>query len=135
MCSGLRPDQVQQLLDPLAAAALGRDVAVDLEGFADDVADRHPRVQRRVRVLEDDLDVAAQPPHRGALLGVHVHPVEDELAGRRLLQPHQHPTQGRLAAAGLPDDAERLALVELEGDAVERLDLADRRRNTPALIG
>ena len=99
---------------------------MDLERLADDVADRHAGVERGVRVLEDDLDVAAQLAHRAALLGVDVDPVEGQLAGGRLLQPHQHPAQSRLAAAGLADDAERLALVELEGDAVDGLDVADR---------
>ena len=60
---GVEPDEVEQLLDPLAAPALGHDVVVDLERLTDDVADRHPGVERGVRVLEDDLDVAAHPAH------------------------------------------------------------------------
>ena len=33
---------------------------------------------------------------------------------------------GRLAAAALPDEAQRLALGDIEGDAVDRVNLADR---------
>ena len=124
MCSGLRPDELEQLLHPLASSALGQHVGVDLVRFTDDVADRHARVQRGVRVLEDDLDVAPKLPHRRALLGVDVDAVEGELARGRLLQPHQHPAEGRLAAARLAHDAERLALVQVEGDAVQRLDVS-----------
>ena len=123
---GVQPDQVEQLLHPPPPAALGHDVGVDLERLADDVADGLPRVQRGVRILEDDLDVATQLAHRGTLLGVDVDSVEGQLAAGRLLQPHQHPAEGRLAAAGLAHDAQGLALVELEGDPVDRLDMADR---------
>ncbi|GAA2219599.1 hypothetical protein GCM10010429_52890 [Micromonospora olivasterospora] len=53
-------NHVEQFLHPLAPAALRRGVRVDLERLADDVADRHPRVQRRVRVLHHHLHVPAQ---------------------------------------------------------------------------
>src|SRR5215212_9513724 len=43
----------------------------------------------------------------------------------RLLQPHQHAGKGGFAAAGLPNDSQSLALVELEGDSVQGLDVAD----------
>ena len=123
---GVEPHQVQQLLNALPAVAFGKDVSVDFERLANDISDCFTRIQRRIRILKDDLDVPSQPAHRGTLLGVDVDPVEGELAGGWFLQPHQHPAKGRFAAAGLPDDAERLALVELEGDPVDRLDVADR---------
>ena len=134
MCSGLRPTRSSSSWTRLPPAALGRHVGVDLERLADDVADRHPRVQRGVRVLEHDLDVAAQPAHRARPSGAYMSsPSKVELPGGRLLQAHQQPGQGRLAAAGLADDAERLALVELEGDPVDGLDLADRAPQHAAL--
>ena len=64
---------------------------MDLERLADDVSDRLARVQRGVRILKDDLDILAAAGASRALLGVDVDPVEGELAGGRLLQPHQHP--------------------------------------------
>src|SRR5450759_3423532 len=57
---GAEPDGLEQLEDALLALGLGADV-VDMERLADDVAHAHARVQRGVRVLEDDLHVAAQP--------------------------------------------------------------------------
>ena len=59
---GVEADHVQQVLRPRLAVALRRDLGVDLERLADDVADRHARVERGVRVLEHHLDVAAQLP-------------------------------------------------------------------------
>src|SRR4029077_3172494 len=38
----------------------------------------------------------------------------------------------RLAAAGLADEAKRLAAVQLEGDALDRLDLADAAQHHAA---
>ena len=58
---GVEADQLQQLLHRPLDAVLGLD-ALDPERRADDRADGVPRVQRRVRVLEDHLHVAAQRP-------------------------------------------------------------------------
>ena len=51
--------------------------------------------------------------------------LEADRAGRRLEQAHEQPRGRRLAAAGLADDAERLAAHDVEGDAVDRLHGAD----------
>ena len=89
-----------------------------------------PTVLRGLREIDADLgtglDVAPELTHRGALLGVDVHPIEGEFPGGRFFQPYEHPAQGRLAAARLTDDAQRLASVQIEGDAVQRLDVADK---------
>ena len=52
-------------------------------------------------------------------------PSKRTVPGGRLLQPHQQLGQRRLAAAGLADDAEGLAPVQVEADPVDRLDRAD----------
>ena len=123
---GVEPDEVEQLLDPLAAPTLRHDVLVDLERLSDDVADRHPGVERGVGVLEDDLDVATQPAHLAPGRAAPVGTLEDDLARGGLLEAHEQPAQRGLATAGLADDAERLALVQVEAHAVDGLDLADR---------
>ncbi len=62
---GAQADGLEQLEDALLALGLGAD-AVDAQRLADDVAHAHARVQRGVRVLEDDLHVAAQALHLAA---------------------------------------------------------------------
>jgi len=57
---GVEPHQFQQLGYPAALLVLGHDAGMDRPRFADDIAHRHPRVERCIRILEDDLDVAAQ---------------------------------------------------------------------------
>src|SRR4051812_10252751 len=56
---GVQADPLQQLLDPVELLALLHQV-VDAQRRTDDVADRLPRVQRAVRVLEDDLQLASE---------------------------------------------------------------------------
>ena len=48
-----------------------------------------------------------------------VHAVAQDPAAGRVVQPQQQRDQGRLAGSGGADDADRLALVERDGDAVE----------------
>ena len=59
---GVEADDLEQLPDPVEDLVLG-DHLVHPQRGADDRADRVPRVQRGVRVLEDHLDLAAQRQH------------------------------------------------------------------------
>ena len=56
------PDRPQELLDA-TPPFLPAVEPVDPERLADDLAHRHARVERRVRILEHDLDVAPHRPH------------------------------------------------------------------------
>ena len=51
-------------------------------------------------------------------------PSNADRAGGGLEQPQQRAADGRLAAAALADQAQRLARRDREGDAVHRVDLA-----------
>ncbi len=104
-----------------------------LRPFADDVADAHPRVERADRVLEDDLHVLAHLLQRLPLEADHVDAVEADLACRRLEQPQQRASERRLAAAGLADEAYRLARIDVEIDAVDGLELGDGALQHPLL--
>ena len=117
-------DDLEQLLDAALDLGVGAEL-VHLERLGDDEADALARVQRRVRVLEDHHHLAPDRPHLRAREVRDVAPVEDDLAAGRVEQAHDAARHRRLAAAGLADDAERLALVDGEGDAVDGLDGAD----------
>ena len=120
----VEPDDLEQLRD--AALALGRRAdAVDVERLGDDEADALARVERRVRVLEDHHHLAPERAHVLARELRDVPALEDDLAVRRLEQLHDAARHRRLAAAGLADDAERLALPEGEADPVDGLHGAD----------
>ena len=117
-------DDLQELLHPLGLRLALREV-MDLERLADDVADGHARVQRRVRVLEDHLHPAAHLAHLLAAELRELDAVELHLTGRRLVELEDGASGRGLAAAGLADEAERLALLDEEVDAVDRAHGAD----------
>src|SRR5258706_11312366 len=87
----------------------------------------HPlaRVQRRVRVLEDHLRLAADRPERAPGQPGDVLAVEDDRPAGQLLQPDDAPAEGGLAAAGLADQAERLPRPDLDADVVDGVHPAD----------
>src|SRR5438309_1820510 len=55
---GVQADQAQQLAHVIGA--LGPVTPVDAKWFGDDLVDGHPRVERCVRVLEHDLEIAPE---------------------------------------------------------------------------
>ena len=89
-------------------------LAVDDHGLADNVEDRHTRIERRERILEDDLHL---PAHflelalfqRGNVDEFFAAAVED-LALRGIDGAQNEAPGGGLAAARLADKAQRLSL-------------------------
>ena len=95
--------------------------AVDVYALGDDVADDHARVQGGLGVLEDHLHLPVEGPALIARRLVDVLAPVEHLAARRIVEPDQDPSRRGLAAARLADQAESLALVDLERDPVDRL--------------
>ena len=88
--SARRPTLVEQLRDPLALLACRWPMPWTLQRLADDVAGRHARIERGVRVLEDDLHLRAGSGRSSALLSAgDVRAVEPDRAAGRLDQPQQ----------------------------------------------
>src|SRR5204863_2951467 len=122
---GVEADYLEQ---PLRAPPARAPVAdpMDDERLRNDVSDGHPRVERRIRVLEDDLHLA---PHFAQLLAPDGRQLAAEELHRplRRLQKLEDAVAGRrLARTRLADQPERLARVDLEGDVVDGLDVVDR---------
>src|SRR5690606_6048995 len=103
----------------LGPGALTRDV----ERFHHALQDGHARIKRRVRVLRDDLVLAAMSVELAARQGERVDVVMQDGAAARGEQADHRAAEGRLARTGLADDAKDLALLDIEADA---LDGADR---------
>ncbi len=122
------PDQPQQLDRPPPGRLLG-DVLVSEDRLEDLLADLVERVERGQGVLEDHRDLVAA--HAAQLLGVELvqvlaleHDAAGDLGVRRPGQAEDGHVGDALAAARLADDAERLALLDRERDAVHGLDHA-----------
>src|SRR5204863_3974435 len=86
------------------------------------ITDRHARIERSVGILEYHLHLPAQGIDADPVWHVDGVAVEHQLAGIRGDEMQQQARQGRLAAARLPDDAQGLALLNIERYAVNRLD-------------
>ena len=118
------------LLHLLLRLAPTRDSKV-AQRLGDDVAHRHARVQGRVGVLEDHLDLLAHPAQLLATQLGHVHVPEEHAARRGGLEPNDDPAQRRLSAAGLADEAQRLALPDHQVHAVHRMHDRPAQQATP----
>ena len=117
-------DDREQLPHARSASRAGREL-VGADRLADDAADRVPRVQRRVGILEDHLHPSPQRAQLALVEPRDLLAVEDDPAVDRLVEAEDRPPDGRLAAAGLADEAERLPAPDLERDVVDGADVAD----------
>ena len=121
------PDLLEQL-DGLLVRLLLRNVVVPPDRLRDLRPDRQRRVQRGHRVLEDHRDLAAAHVLELPLAQLRqVTAVVEDGAGDDLGrwlrdQAHDRERGDRLAAAGLADDPERLALLDREADPVDGTD-------------
>jgi hypothetical protein len=114
-----KPGSGERTLDQLL---LGHPVLagdpMDPQSLGDRLIDRLPRVQRRRRVLEHDLDA---PP----VFAEDLRPLaerlslETDLALLRSLESHDRAREGRLAASRFAGEGEDLPPAELEVHAVD----------------
>ena len=126
-------------LDRAVPGLLAVAVGVEHDGLHELVTDGVGRVQAGHRVLKDDGNfVAADGLHdlfarADELLPVELDGAADDLAGRR---QNLHDAVGRdaLARAGLAHNAEHLAALEIERNAVDGLDLARVREEGGAQV-
>src|SRR5262249_25567541 len=116
---GVQADPLEPADDPLLPL-LGRPEAVDVRTFGGGVADRPPGGQAGVGVLEDHLRLARVGlPLLAVELPRVVLAAEAEGAARGVVHADENPPEGRLAAARLADQAERLAGLDRERDLVD----------------
>jgi hypothetical protein len=104
---------------------------VDLQRLFDNLLDAQPGIQRRIRILEDHLNVGPVlthflPGQRSKIDDARPCVVQDlprdiDAVAHRAKNIDDGPPDGRFTAAGLSNQAERLALLERErhtGDGV-----------------
>jgi hypothetical protein len=122
-------DHAQELHGSLAGLVLRR-LAVSPDRLDHLLFDRQDRVQAGHGVLEDHRDVAAaEVAHVVLRQRREVELVEQDRAaldapGGLRQQPHDRQIRHALAAAGLADEAQRLALLDVERHAVDGVDRA-----------
>ncbi len=123
------------MLEYVGHAALQLDALrdpVDPQRVPDRLLDRHGRVQRGVRILEDDLHLAPDAAQLALGHARDLAAVEEHALRRSPDEAEQRPPERRLAAAGLADEPEHLALVEVERHVVDRLHVARLAPDEPS---
>src|SRR5581483_4613048 len=121
----LQPDQPQQFLDP-CAAPIGRHQIMQRQRLAEDLSDRHARVEGSIGILEDDLRLPAKRAQRIRVEVEQIAAFEPNAARVRFDQAQHEAADGGLAAAGFADESQRLAGIDVEADAVDRSDESGR---------
>src|SRR3954451_6511703 len=111
----IEADGFEHLLD-LRLAGAGRAPLPDVERLTDDVGDLAARVQRRDRVLEDQLELWPRLAQGVVRQLREILAFEEHAARRRPGELQDRASGRRLAAARLADEAERLALLHVEAD-------------------
>ena len=100
-------DLPQQLDDPLLALRARPEDVERAHALHQDVVHPHPRVERRVGVLEHDLELGPAPPERLAAQGGQRRPLEVHLPCARADELQDALAHGRLAATRFADERQR----------------------------
>ncbi len=114
-------DCAHQLIDPGPDLALGAD-AVGEQGLGERRVHGHPRVERRIGILEDHLHLAPAGQQLGPGRAAQVAAPEEHGAPGRRHELEDRARERRLSAAGFPHQAQHLALADGKRDAIHRAD-------------
>ena len=98
----------------------------------DGKADGDARVQRGKRVLEDELDIAAQPLQRAGGQVANVLPAKLDHAALAFDQAQQRAAGGRFAATRFADQRQRFAGPDVKADFFNRVNAACNTAQKPA---
>ena len=115
---GRQPDLEQHLHRPVPAFA-NWHVGVDDQRLGQDIGDPLTRIERAVGVLENDLDLAAHLGAETGLRDVDLLALDEKVTRGRRIDHRDDAREGRLAAAALADNGQRLALLDLQADALD----------------
>ena len=116
-----KTDGLHQFQNALLNSLLfGQDLVVD-DGLGNRLTHRLTGIQRRERILEDQLHIAALLPHLFLAQSGDIGAVENDLAAGGLHQAQNGTAGGGLTAAGLADNTEGLALLDGKGDIIHRV--------------
>jgi hypothetical protein len=99
--------------------AAPRGKAMHHQRFGQRLADAHPRIERRLRILKHHLLQAPEAAEPGRRQAGQVFAFEDHAAGGDRLQPEKRSPERALSAPGLADDRHRLAGLHRKRDPRE----------------
>src|SRR5579883_1148028 len=103
------------------------------ERLTDNRPYRHPRIQRGVRILKNDLHIS--PFASKIVLGQRqkIDSIETDRAGIRLDQAQHSTASGCFTAAGFTDQSKRLSFIDRETHVIDRTHIRCDARKDPAM--
>ena len=96
-------------MDAVAPIVASPSEPMNIQRLADYVVNRHPRVQRTIRVLEDHLELPAQAAKPGTVQADQVLSLKQDLTGRCVEKPCYRARNGGFPAAAFADHAKSFA--------------------------
>jgi hypothetical protein len=111
--------KIQQLDDALAPL-LSLAQAVNYQRFFDYISYSHSRIERRVRVLKNDLHIATRPPHLCGRKRKKIAPVESYFSRCRFDEPQNAAARRRFAAARLSNKPEGFSAPDRKAYVIDR---------------
>ena len=108
-----KPGADKRLLHALQPITFVVAEPIDDQPLLDDLADRHARIERGERILEDDLHARSERPHLVTRPGVDRFAVEEDFAAVGRQELHQRLPERRLAGPGFADQPQRFVPVKL----------------------
>ena len=118
-----QPDHVEKPGDPGLDCGTGCQT-VNAQTLPDDRPDRHARVERTVRVLEDDLHAPPQAAHFSTPQSAEIATAEEDIPFGRFEQAQDQPSESGLAAAALSDHPQGLPGQYRKRHTVDSADVA-----------
>ena len=115
---GKEPHHLQQLRHAVGDLRLGQD-GMHADRLGDDLADGHARIERGVRVLEDDLHLLAHGDHRLAVEPGDVHVLEADLASGGVVETQHQAAERGFSTTRLAHEAQRLARPDVDRHVVD----------------
>ena len=132
---GLQAAVIHDLVNIIIELCLGHQVML-AHSLTDDLTNRQTRGQAGERVLEDDLHLGTQVTQLPAGHIVHFFAVEQYLTAGFFAGKAQDCTAGGgFAAAGFADQTHGMAALEVEGNAIDSLDMTHGLGHQAALDG
>ena len=113
---------IEHFINLIAAFGLIGIQLIDFNALANNLLDRHARIQAGNGILKDHLHLAGHlTGFFRVQLAVDALAVKPDFAARRLIQADDGASGRRLAAAGFTDQTDRFALLNIEGNIVHCL--------------
>jgi hypothetical protein len=90
-----------------------------LEGFHQDLTNRHPRIQRRLDILEDKLELGPQAPQRCGTKPEQILAVKFDRSGGGFDETQRTTSQSGFSTTGFTDQTKDLTGVDFEVHSVD----------------